>query len=185
MIAMARKYAPGAKIGLHASPWGTNIDVHLNQDPTFDIAGEARKLGTFLRAMGASEGDFLVVEISDRDAGYYAFIGQNRWWDATNATLPNYEQGLSWAEALAVDVGVPLLWWQVPVGNMSLPNVTGQWQDNRVDYLLSHTADVARAHGLGVAFGAGRGDQTTPETDGGNLISKVQGYAQSRQDACP
>ena len=33
----------GARVGLHASAWGTNIDVHLNSNPSFNIVGEAQK----------------------------------------------------------------------------------------------------------------------------------------------
>lgn len=185
MIAMVRKYAPNARVGLHASAWGTGVDASLNSDPSFDVTGEARKLAQFLVAAGAGEGDFLTVEFSDRDAGYYQSIGQDRWLDATNATLPNFDQTFTWATALAEQAQRPLVWWQIPVGNMSLPNVSTQWQDNRVDYLFSHTSQVVAAHGAVLAFGAGRGDQTTPETDGGNLVSKVQAYAQSgRQVPC-
>ena len=47
------------------------------------------------------------------------------------------------------------MWWQVPVGNMSLPNTPNQWRDNCVDYLMSHLGEVAakRARGVSVAPG--------------------------------
>jgi hypothetical protein len=186
MIAMVRKYAPNARVGLHASAWGTNIDVALNSNPSFDVAGEARKLGRFLSAAGAGDGDFVVVEFSDRDAGYYTSIGQDRWLDATNATLPSFNQTFTWAKALAEQVGKPLVWWQIPLGNMGLPNVSGQWHDNRVDYLFSHMDQVARAHGAILAFGAGAGGQTTLETDGNNLVNKLKAYAAGGgQTPCP
>jgi hypothetical protein len=186
MIAMARKYAPNAHVGLHASAWGTGIDVHLNTNSSFDIAGEARKLGRFMMAAGAATGDFVVVEASDRDAAYYSSIGQNRWWDATNATLPDFDQAFAWAKALAEEVARPLVWWQLPVGNMSLPNRTNAWRDNRVDYFFANTQQVVSAHGAIIAFGAGDGAQTTPETDGNNLITKVSAYKQAGgQVACP
>jgi hypothetical protein len=177
MIAMVRKYAPNAKVGLHASAWASGPDVNINTNPALDIVAEANKVGAFLAACGAADGDYVVVEASDRDAGYYSSIGQNKWWDATNATLPSFNQHFAWAKALAEKVGRPLLWWQLPVGNMSLPNVTTQWHDNRVDYFFSHTQQVAGAHGVGMAFGAGAGGQTTPSTDNGNLVAKVTAYA--------
>lgn len=185
-IAMARTYAPQARIGLHASGWGTRMDVLANSNASFDVEAEARKLGRFLRNAGATEGDFIVLDALDRDAGYYQSQGRNRWWDETNATLPNFHQAFTWAHALSVELGLPHIWWQLPVGNMSLPNVTTQWKDNRVDYMLGHLDEVAAAGGFAVAFGAGASGQTTPETDNGNLVSKVQAYAQSgRQSACP
>jgi len=188
MIAMTRKYAPHARVGLHASAWGTNMDVLGNTDPTFDVAGEAAKLGNFLLAAGAGDGDFVVADMSDRDAGWYQSQGKNTWWDATNATLPNFHQAFAWAKAVAETVGKPIVWWQIPVGNMNMPNSGDQWKDNRVDYLFAHLDEVAAAHGVGLYFGAGDGVQTTPETDGGNLVARVKAYhalAGGGQPACP
>jgi hypothetical protein len=176
MIAMVRRYAPNAKVGLHASGWGTGVDVLYNTSTSFDVAGEAAKLARFLVGCGAASGDFVVVEMSDRDAGYYQSIGQNRWWDAANATLPSFSQALTWAKALAEDVGRPLLWWQIPVGNMGQSNTTDHWKDNRVQYFFDHSAEFAQAHGVGIAFGAGADGQTTPSTDGGYLAGRAASY---------
>jgi hypothetical protein len=187
LIAMARKYAPKVRIGLHASGWGTNMDVLANSNASFNVPAEAKKLADFLVACGAATGDFIVVDASDRDAGYYQQTqGRNTWWDATNATLPDFTQAFTWAKALAEEAGVGVLWWQIPVGNMNLPNQTNAWKDNRVDYFFGHTADLAASHAIGMAFGAGETQQTTPESDGGNLVSKLNAYAASGGQAyCP
>jgi hypothetical protein len=177
LIAMVRKYAPNAKVGLHGSAWGTSMDVLANTDASFDVVGEAQKLGAFLIAAGAAGGDFLAVDASDRDAGFYQAMGRNTWWDKTNATLPDFHQAFAWAGALAEAVGKPILWWQLPVGNEALDDTCNHYRDNRVDYLFAHPQEVARAHGVGLAFGAGAGCQTTPESDNGNLIAKVNAYA--------
>jgi hypothetical protein len=183
---MVRKYAPNAKAGLHASGWGTNIDVLNNTNASLDVVGEANKLGGFMAECGASQGDFVVVETSDRDAGYYSSIGQNRWWDNTNATLPSFRQAFTWAKPLAEKVGKPLIWWQMPLGNMSLADTADHWRDNRLDYFFAHMNEVAAAHGFAVAYGAGAGGQTTPTTDGGNLIAKTQAYVTpGGQKPCP
>jgi len=176
MIAMVRKYAPNALVGLHASAWGTNVDVTANTDPTFDVAGEAQKLASFLAACGEADADLVVVETSDRDAGYYQSQGRDTWWDATNAKLPDFHQDFAWVKALTEALNKPALWWQTPLGNMSLNNTTNHWQDNRVDYFFGHMDELAGAHGLGAAFGAGAGDQTTPETDNGNFLDKAKAY---------
>jgi hypothetical protein len=168
MIAMARKYAPDARVGLHASGWGTGWDVLQNADPAFDVAGHAARLGAFLAACGAGLGDFVVADMSDRDAGT-----RNNWFDATNGTLPSFHQALAWGKGVAEAVGRPVLWWQIPLGNPSLPPAN---RDNRVDYLLTHVAEVAAAHGVGLAFGAGADGQATPSTDGGNLASRTSAY---------
>jgi hypothetical protein len=183
---MVRKYAPNARVGLHASAWSTNMDVAMNTSATFDVAGEAKKTAAFLVECGADISDFVVAEASDRDAGYYQSINRPAWWDATNATLPDFHQDFAWLTALAEAANKPLVDWQLPVGNMSLPNVTTQWKDNRVDYFFGHTQELAATHMVAFAFGAGAGDQTTPETDNGNLIAKTKAYAQAGgQKLCP
>jgi hypothetical protein len=188
LIAMARKYAPKVRIGLHASGWGTNMDVLSNSSASFNVPAEAKKLADFLVACGAATGDFIVADASDRDAGFYQLQqpSRNTWWDATNATLPDFTQAFTWAKALAEEAGVGVLWWQLPVGNMSLPNQPNAYKDNRVDYFFGHTADLAASHSIGMAFGAGEGQQTTPASDGGNLVSKLNAYAASGGQAyCP
>lgn len=177
MISMVRQYAPNALVGLHASAWGTNVDVAMNTDASFDVAGEAAKVAAFLAACGETNADLVIVETSDRDAGYYQSQGRNAWWDATNATLPDFHQDFAWVKALTEALGKPALYWQTPLGNMNQNNTTNHWQDNRVDYFLGHMGELAAAHVLGAAFGAGAADQTLPETDGNNLVTKTNAYA--------
>jgi hypothetical protein len=179
LIAMARKYAPNVKIGLHASGWSSNMDVLGNSDPSLDIAGEAQKTIAFLTECGATQGDFIVSDMSDRDAGYYQSIGKSTWWDATNQTLPNFHQAFAWGKVIAEGLNLPLLWWQIPVGNAQGTNTKNSYQDNRVDYLLAHPDELAASHAAAILFGAGDGNQTTPESDGGNLIAKTKAYAAS------
>ncbi len=186
MVKMAHTYAPHAKVGLHASAWGGGIDATYNTDPSVDVTAYARTAATFLAACGGASADFVTIETSDRDAGYYTSIGQNRSWDATNKTLPNFTQALTWAKALTEALAVPALYWQTPLGNASQTNTTDHWQDNRVDYFFAHMADLAAAHVIGVAYGGGATGQTTPESDGGNFIAKVKAYAASGGQAmCP
>jgi hypothetical protein len=176
IIHMVRVYAPNAKVGLHASAWGTKMDVFGNSDAKLDIAGEAQKMAAFLTALGAKDGDFIVSDPSDRDAGYYESTGRKTWWDATNATLPNFHQAFAWTKTLAEAMSLPVIFWQIPVGNMSLSNTTDHWKDNRVDYFFAHMDEVVAAHIVGLFFGAGMGGMTTPESDGGNLTGKTTTY---------
>ena len=174
LVAMVRKYAPHALVGLHASAWDINA------------SGDAQKTAAFLAACGESTADFVVVETSDRDAGYYQSIGKNTWWDATNAKLPDFHQDFAWVKTLTEALNKPALWWQTPLGNMSQTNTNDHWQDNRVDYFFGHMDELAAAHGVGAAFGAGANGQTTPESDGGNFIAKAKAYYQAGgQQLCP
>ena len=193
MISMVRVHAPNAKVGLHASAWGTNQDVLLNKDPRFDVQGEGRRLGQFMVSAGADLGDFVVADMSDRDAGCYQ-NGSSSWcwgaprdtWWHTDSTLPNFAQAFMWAKSVADTVGRPIVFWQIPVGNMNQNNTAEHWQDNRVDYLFHHAVDVVNAGAIGMAFGAGEDHQTTPSTDGNYLIDMTNGLAsQGGVAICP
>jgi hypothetical protein len=130
-----------------------------------------------LKACGADQADFVVVETSDRDAGYYAKMGAaNAFWDVTNATLPNFHQIFTWAKAVAERVGRPLLWWQIPVGDMNLDDTPTHYRDNRVQYFFAHPDEVVGTHAVLMAFGPGADDQTDPGTDNGYLIARDTSY---------
>jgi hypothetical protein len=186
-IAMARKYAPNARIGLHASIWASGVDVSLNTNPALDAAGEGRKVAAFLKALGADAGDFVVMDASDRDAAWYDLVQHSPHdWDATNQTLPDFHQDFAWAQAVAEGLSLPIFYWQVPVGDPNENNTTNHWKDNRVDYFYAHTDELAAAHVAGMLFGAGDGAQTTLESDNGYLTAKENAYAAgARQPLCP
>ena len=192
MIAMVRKYAPNALVGLQASAW----NIAGNTSASTDVATDAQAVATLLAACGQSKGDFVVVETSDRDAGYYQVVeNKDTWWDPTDTTLPDYAQDLTWIKALTEALGVPALYWQTPIGNSMGTNMNDSYKDNRVDYFFggsasqvesgaavtvpSHWSKLAAAHVVGVAFGAGAGGQTTPDSDGGHLAAKTMAYAAS------
>jgi hypothetical protein len=189
MIAMVRKYAPHALVGLQASAW----NIAGNTTAGMDVTVDAKQVAAVLAACGQSSADFVVVETSDRDAGYYQVVeNKDTWWDPTDTTLPDYAQDLTWIKALTEALGTPALYWQTPLGNAAQTTVMNHYKDNRVDYFFggsasqvesaapvtvpSHWSQLAAAHVVGVAFGAGAGDQTDPDTDGGNLAAKTKAY---------
>lgn len=159
MIGMVRKYAPNATVGLHASPW------------TYTNSGDAQSLVTFMKALGATDGDFIVTDPSDRDAGYYQVVQNDasHWWDDSKAAVY-----LAWSKELATGLNKPTVLWQLPLGNSNQDNTSTHYKDNKVEYLFSHLREVADAKVVAMLFGAGEDHQTTLETDGGLLYSKVQ-----------
>lgn len=171
MIAIARAEAPNALLGYHASAWAVGMDDFLNTDPNYDVAGDARTTADFLRATGADAVDLIVVEMSDRDAGF-----NNRWWDETDTALPHFTQAISWVRAVGEALSLPTLWWQVPYGHPGLEDACDRYSDNRVDYVFDHPERFSAAGSLGVAFGAGAGCMTTPDSDDGHFISRAQSY---------
>jgi hypothetical protein len=171
MLAIARAEAPNVLVGFHASAWGAGHDALMNSDRGFDLVGHGNDTAAYMRALGAGDADLVVVEMSDRDAAY-----GGRWWDETNATLPNFEQAILWVRTLGEGLGLAPLWWQVPYGHMGLPNACDQYEDNRVDYFFDHSAELATGGALGIAFGAGAGCMTTAETDDGHFLARAAEY---------
>jgi len=160
LIAMARKYAPNAGVGLHLS--------------CFDWQTDVKKCQSDYRDLGAQAADFVVSDISDRDAGWYAqpaHGGLNTFWTDQKAAA-----ALGFYKTMSETIGKPVVLWQIPVGNMAQNNTPNHYQDDKVDWLFSHMKQVADAHVAALLFGAGWQEQTTPETDGRNLISKTIAY---------
>ena len=184
-VAMARAYAPNSRIGLHGSPWATNFDSITNTWSGLDVAHEAQLTADFLAAC-APGADLVVVDMADRDAGYYQSTGLQTWLDATDAKLPSFAQAFRWSRSLSARAAKPILWWQLPVGNTGLANVSGAWWDNRVEYFFAHPDRVAAGGAIGMAFGAGASGQVTPESDGGYLRACAAALAAAGgQPLCP
>jgi hypothetical protein len=184
MISMVRRYAPNALVGLHGSAWASGFDCVFNTALSLDVAAEGRRTADFLLAAGAGCADLVVIDISDRDAGWYQrqVPPRNSWLDGSNSVLPTFTQAFTWSRAVADRAGRKVLWWQVPVGNMALPNAcdasgSGTNQDDKLDYFFDHPDRVAASGAAGMAFGAGASCQTTPENDGGHLRSRAAALA--------
>lgn len=165
MIHMVRTYAPNAKVGLHVSPWN------------YASAGDATSWANFMIAIGATDGDFLVADPSDRDAEWYRLVQNQpgRDWDVAKMTT-----FLQWVKDVSTAVGKPFFLWQLPLGNSYQNNTTNHYQDHRVELLFAHMAEVRDAHVVGMLFGAGHGEQTSVESDGGLLIGKVKQHYANR-----
>ncbi|MEU8517358.1 RICIN domain-containing protein [Kitasatospora sp. NPDC048722] len=160
MIAMAHKYAPNTGAGLHLTCW----------DWTTNTQGCVKDYA----ALGAKNADFLVTDVSDRDAGWYAKPengARDSFWNDQKATA-----ALTFYKTMAESTGKPVVLWQVPVGNMAQNNTLNHYKDDKVDWFLSHMDQVADAHVAALLFGAGQQEQTSVESDGGNLINKTIAY---------
>ena len=171
-IALARKYAPKALLGFHASEW----------------AGSPAQIISFFNAIGAADTDLIVMDMLDRDAGCFEAAQDPNcqrqgkfYWDEANQSSPNFHEHLSYAKQVSDGLNKPILWWQVPFGVPSdTPGGTPEhYRDNRVKYIFSHIDEFIDAGGLGAAFGTGAGNQTSWLTDGGQFKNAVSEYFQS------
>ena len=165
VVQMGRKIAPKALIGFPPAFWN----------------GTPSEIGAMMQTAGANQADFIVAQTSDRDAGCREVTprpdgcqnGSDRYWDASNKTSPNFHDSQKQYSdyRAALGNGLPILWWQTPMGVPSdTPGGTdGHYRDNRVDYMLTNTQEYGDMHTFGIVFGAGWGNQTTIATDGGQF----------------
>ncbi|MGW2816417.1 RICIN domain-containing protein [Streptomyces sp. NPDC001415] len=163
LISMVHKYAPNTGAGFHLTCW----DWQTNTTGCIKDYSE----------LGAKNADFLVSDVVDRDAGWYAqpaHGGRDTFWNDQKATA-----ALGFYKTMAESVGKPVVLWQIPLGNMAQNNTFGHYKDDKVDWLFSHMDQVANAHVSALLFGPGQQEQTTVESDGGNLIRKTIAYRNS------
>ncbi len=166
IVDMIHATAPNALAAPMASMWATNGDPQSVTDSQAIEMG--RQTAAFIDAMGGAQADLLVVEWSDRDAGY----GLRPWWDDTDQETPRPTRAILWENALSHAANKRLLLWQMPVGNMSLDNTCDHYKDNRAAYLFSHPRDIVDAGVMGVLFGGGTDCMTEVTTDGGFVAAQ-------------
>lgn len=93
--------------------------------------------------------------------------------DENNINTPNFHQSqtscLDYRTALGN--GLPILWWQTPLGvPSSTPGGTNQhYCDNHVDDMLRTTQESGNGHIFAIASGSGGTYQTANKTDGGQF----------------
>jgi hypothetical protein len=171
LVQMARKFAPNAYVGFAPTQFA-------------DIAATEP---AYMKRIGADKADFAVMQTLDRDIGcieaQFAPGGCNRatnakYWDASNTTSPNFKEHFSYARGYFQTLGVPLIWWQTPLGVPSAtPGGTAKaFRDNRASYFLTRSGELAAAGGVGVVFSAGNIAQTSITTDGGQFKTLSNAY---------
>ena len=166
LVRRSRTVAPRVRLGFHASLWA-------HPDPS--------EVARFLLAAGVADTDALFVETLDRDAGCFEAGGpgcqreDGPWyWDASNTRSPNFREHLTATGALHRATGLPLVWWQTPLGvpDDAPGGRTGRYRDNRVAYVFDHPEEFVAAGGAAVLFGAGWTGQTDLTTDQGQFADR-------------
>lgn len=174
LVNMARSLAPKAYVGF---PPSTFPDL---------AATEAN----YMKLVGAGRADFAVIQTADRDSGCFEAkytadgAGCDRanglayTWDASNRTLPNFTSHFAQARLYFESIQLPLIWWQTPMGVLSTTagGTPGNFRDNKLDYFLTHTAELVAAGGVGVVFSPGHTSQTNLNTDRGQFKRLSEPY---------
>jgi hypothetical protein len=165
------KYAPNALLAIHASSWGSGVDIATDHRTTVDPAVEADAVASFIEKAGIvgnpggiTPWDVVFNDVADHDAAWYGALSNDHWWDRSNVVFPNFTRWLAFMSRLHADTGLPLVEWQVPVGNQyfdTMNNTDGHYQDNRAEYFLAHPTQLTAAGIVAVLFGAGNAGQTS------------------------
>ncbi|HEY7781625.1 MAG TPA: hypothetical protein VIC85_15565 [Ktedonobacterales bacterium] len=158
------RYAHNAILTLHASPWGTRVDIGSDKrgPAQLDVTALATQEAAFLRTCGLagapngiSTFDLLSSDLADHDSGQSGL-----WWDPTNRLFPNFARYLQFTRTLAIGTQRRVILWQVPAGNQYFDtenNTPGHTQDNRPEYIMGHLAAFADSGIAAVLFGPGNG----------------------------
>ena len=165
LVSMGRWHAPKALLGFPPSFWTGTPDV----------------IGKEMQAVGANQADFIVAQAGDRDAGCLeaAAVGECMgrtgpfYLDENNVQTPNFHQEQNKVAAYrdALGNGLPILWWQTPLGVPSdTPGGTpNHYRDNHVDYMLRNPWEYGGLHTFAIVFGGGGVYSTNINTDGGQF----------------
>ena len=155
--------APKAFVGFSPSDWGFGTDAVV----------------AFMKDAGADRGAFVVMQTLDGDAGCFEAKANDKcsrggsgwYWDESNTTSPNFHEHLAEAKKYHDQMGLPLIWWQTPLGvpAASPGGTVNHFRDNRAHYFLTHASELVAAGGLGITFSPGDDQETTLYTDGGQF----------------
>jgi len=172
LLSMGRWHAPKALLGFPPAFWNASPDV---------IAKE-------MQAVGADRADFIVAQTSDRDAGCLesAAVAECTgrtgpfYRDENNVNTPNFHQEQAqWsAYRTALGNGLPILWWQTPLGVPSdTPGGTpGHYRDDHADYMLKYPWEYGGMSTFAIVFSGGGTYSTSISTDGGQFSRLFSHY---------
>lgn len=168
LVALRDRLAPHVLLAWHLSVWGTG------EDPTYSKPS----LGHMERLAAESAGfyeslhtpfDLVFNDVTDRDAGFYRVIEGN---PRTAWAPSDFRRHDAYITGFTRRTHVPVVLWQLPLGNTMLNDTWDHFRDNRVQWWLGTGSPphlrATRASGvIGLLFGGGADGTTSPQTDGG------------------
>ena len=179
VVRLRNRYAPNVKLGYHLSVWGTKVDIAIQDPRGREVDRLAAKAARFYRSL-RTRFDFVFGEFADRDSGFKELVQhqshRDAWW-----TAADFARHVRFLTAFHRRVKRPIVLWQIPLGNTSLPDRWGRYRDNRPQWLLgrgsaAHRRAYARAGVSALLFGGGASGTTSEKTDRGWFIRHVRAY---------
>jgi hypothetical protein len=173
--------APHVLLGYHMSTWGTGTDPIQQDPPLHAVDALAQRSAAFYTNLHAPF-DLVFSDPSDRDDGFDRLVnhdhGRSRW------SAGDYRRDARWLDGMHKRTGLPIVMWQIPLGNSKLHNTPKHYTDTHVERLLGKDPKYRRAYrDAGVVaflFGGGDPASTTERTDGGVFQRLAARYARAR-----
>jgi hypothetical protein len=179
-VRLRDQLAPEVALGFHMSTWGTGTDPVLQDPSTQQVDRLAARSARFYTNLHARF-DAIFSDPSDRDDGFKAKIlgdgGKGRW------TAGDYRRDRRWLAGVHRATRLPLVVWQIPLGNRRLPNTWTRFRDTHVATLLGSRRTLRAYRDAGVVallFGGGAEGTTSERTDGGLFRRLAARYARAR-----
>ncbi|HEV3129667.1 MAG TPA: hypothetical protein VGY32_11830 [Solirubrobacteraceae bacterium] len=177
LLALRNQLAPHVLLAWHLSVWGTREDPTYSKPSLAHMDALAASSASFYRSLRVHF-DLVFNDITDRDAGFYKVIEGNprtAWGPADFRRHDTYIKGFTRRTHL------PVVLWQLPLGDTHLNNTWDQFRDNRLQWWLSDPAGrhlrTARDSGvIGLLFGGGAAGTTGPYTDHGFFWGLARRY---------
>jgi hypothetical protein len=184
LIALRNRLAPHVRLAWHLSVWGTNEDPTYSKPPLAHMRALGLKSARFYESLHAHF-DLVFNDVTDRDAGFYRVIEGNprtAWGPA------DFRRHDAYIAAFVHRVHLPVVLWQLPLGNSFLNDTWDHFRDNRVQWWLAggaggsgsraraHLRATERAGVIGMLYGGGADGTTSAQTDGGLFYRLAAAY---------
>jgi len=188
VLVLRHDLAPNVIVGYPISIWGTGKDIHLSHPSASEVDTMAAASVRFYRSLHANF-DVTFTELTDRDAGYAQTVngqGPGAWWKNVD-----FNHDLRFLGDYHRRVGLPIVMWQIPLGNTVSPvvnNTPYHYKDNKVQWLLgkgsrAHLEAFVRAGGVALLFGGGQSQDTDAGNASGDGHPDDGGYFDARARA--
>lgn len=179
VVRLRNRLARNVKLGYHLSEWGTKVDLSIQNPSPAETDRLAARASNWYRRL-RTRFDLVFAEFSDRDSGFkehvYGMPRADAWW-----TAADFARHVRFLRRVHSRIKRPILLWQIPLGNTSLPDTWGKFRDNRPQWLLgtgsaAHRRAYARAGVRALLFGGGADGTTSERSDGGWFLQHAAAY---------
>jgi hypothetical protein len=177
LIALRDRLAPHVLLAWHLSVWGTGEDPTYSKPSLAHMDALAATSAGFYESLHARF-NLVFNDITNRDAGYYRTVlaNPNTAWGPED-----FHRHDVYIAGFTRRTHIPVVLWQLPLGNTTLDETTGRYTDNRLQWWFDdstgqHLKATREAGVIGLLFGGGGPGTTSAQTDGGLFYRLARRY---------